>query len=804
MLALACLMGAAGAAPAPAVARAAPASGPAPAVARAAPASGPARAVPAIGPAPAQSDTAPQDPAALLSPDDASASAPVSSGDPLTRNGFDSPLCRDPNLEHQLGALAQANCGTARFVASGAPTGNYAFDVHIDTGALGFGNLASVEVQDLLLTPAWTAVVWIVHALVLALEWCYALDLFDGATLGSVTGALSGAQRAFTQPWMAAVLSVASVLALYRGVVRRRVADTLGEFVLMLAMMVVGLWVILDPAATVGSLSRWAQQSSLGTLGAISTGTPDHAAQSLAGGMGDLFATAIGDPWCYLEFGDVDWCRDPKRLDPHLHAVAEQIAAAGHAPAPSAALLRSARTNGDLFLALPANGPERNSINDPGSLLRALCGTSDATRCRGPTAEQAQFRTASGTWPRAGGLLLICIGAAGMIALLAFIALRLLGAAVGSLLYLLLAPAAVLAPALGDGGRRVFTGWGTRLLGAVLAKLMYSVFLGVVLLVLRILDGLGTLGWWTQWILVAVLWWTAFGHRHEVLRLATMGHRETGVRGMRVASTLMVTRELGRLARGARRLARAPDHDHLPDWKPPVEPSPPPPPDPAGDGQLVRTLVQHGRGTETLAKRAPAARARLETARPRLDRLRAEQRAARANGDGRRSASLGVRIDRVEREVAGDEALVRRSRLGKRAGGGPNAEWLDAQARLPSSRELAHGRPRRDYAALAGLAGLNRGDYQALDAQRRRAVRLTIDRELDQRWGAVQARAAAPFPRRTGAPRPSRPRPGPPTARPESPVLRRERQFAGWRAASRGTATRDRPRRPPPAPGLDE
>jgi hypothetical protein len=761
----------------------------------------PAQPVPAATAGPPSSDTAAGDPAALLAPDDASASAPVSSGDPLVRNGLDSPLCRDPALERQLGAAPQANCRTASFVASGAPTGNYAFDVHIDTGALGIGNMASVAVQDLLLTPLWTALVWIVHALVLALEWCYAIDLFDGATLGSVSSALRGAQRAFTQPWMAAVLSVASVLALYRGVVRRRVADTLGEVVLMLAMMAAGLWVILDPAATVGSLSRWAQQSSLGTVGAISTGTPDRAPQSLAGGMGDLFATAIGGPWCYLEFGDVGWCRDPARLDSHLRAVAEQIAASGSAPAPSPALLRSARTNGDLFLALPANGPQRNSINDPGSLLRALCGTSDATRCRGPTAEQAQFRTASGTWPRAGGLLLICVGAVGMIALLAFIALRLLGAAVGSLLYLLLAPAAVLAPALGEGGRRVFAGWGTRLLGAVLAKLLYSVFLGVVLLVLRILDGLGTLGWWTQWILVAVLWWTAFGHRHEVLRMATMGHRETGARGMRVASTLMITRELGRLARGARRLARAPDHDRLPPWNPPDAPPPPPPPDPGGDHQLVDVLKQHGRGSEALAKRAPAARARLETAQPRLDRLRAEQRAARAVGDGRRSALLGVRIDRVEGEVSADEALVRRSRLGRRAKGGPSAGWLDAQARLPSSREPARGRPRRDYGALAGLAGITPADYEALDEQRRRVTRRAIDRQLDERWGVIQARVAAPAPR-PGSPlgRGQRRRgPGPLQTKAESPVLRRERQFAGWRAAPRRPATPDGTRRSPRA-----
>src|SRR5207245_6380045 len=125
----------------------------------------------------------------------------------------------------------------------------------------------------------------------------------------------------------------------------------------------------------------------------------------------------------------------------------------------SAQLLRSASSNGALFLALPANGRERNSINDEASLLRTMCQSSEATRCRGPMAAQAEFRTDRGTWKRVGGLLLIFGGVLGMLLLLGFIALRLLGAAIFSLLYLLLAPAAVLAPALGEGGRMVFRRW---------------------------------------------------------------------------------------------------------------------------------------------------------------------------------------------------------------------------------------------------------------------------------------------------------------------------------------------------------
>ena len=100
-------------------------------------------------------------------------------------------------------------------------------------------------------------------------------------------------------------------------------------------------------------------------------------------------------------------------------------------------------------------GRQRNSINDSGSLFNVLCGGSEEP-CQGPTAEQAEFRTQDGTTWRVIGLVLIWVGVLGMLLLLGFIALHLLGAAIASLFLLLLAPAAVLAPALGDGGRAAF------------------------------------------------------------------------------------------------------------------------------------------------------------------------------------------------------------------------------------------------------------------------------------------------------------------------------------------------------------
>ncbi len=718
---------------------------------------------------------------------DASASSPESGGDPLTENGLGSVLCREPSVASSLSAAAQANCATSSFVAAAAPTGNYAFDVHIDTGALGLTeNLPQLCIQDFVLVPVWTALLWIVHALLVGVEWCYTLDLLNGATLGGVASALRAVQATLTQPAMAFALAVASILALYHGLVRRRVAQTLAEVLVMFVMMACGLWVVLDPLGTIGTLGHWADQTSLGLLAAVSAGEPQGGDGSLAAGTSELFAGTIAGPWCYLEFGNVDWCRDADRLDPQLRAAARVIEARDQgsstaAQRTSAELLARAQTNGDLFLALPANGPDRNSINDTGSLLRVLCGTSDATSCSGPTASEAEFRTQGGTLARAGGLLLVVIGAAGMIAVLAFVIARLLGAAVATLLYLLLAPAIVLAPAFGEGGRAAFRTWATRLLGALAAKLVYSLVLGILLLILRIVDGLGTIGWWTQWLLVTCLWWTAFQRRHQLLEYLHAPRAEVPagpsrrVRALRTGATLVYGRELWRHLhdRGGDRLPPEPGRPPQPRRPDPESPTPDgDPPDRSGGdrpprdgGGSPRTPQppraddgEHEAGSDaewgkerrpdgadvlpreahppaasgTSRGRAAGAQDKPTSRHDRLSRLEREQRLATSAGDTRRAWSLQHRARLVRAELESVDTAG--AGAGRRAGDAAlTASFLHEQMQLAGARGRRGGAPGRDYRSLAPLAGLAPAAYAQLSAGAQRSARLAIDRELEDR-----------------------------------------------------------------------
>jgi hypothetical protein len=716
-------------------------------------------------------------------------------------------MCED-RAGAELSTPSTRNCRTSGFEAAQAPTGNYAFDVHINTGFLG-ANSDTLE-QDYLIAPVWMALVWIVHALIVALEWCFTIDLLNSSAMSGVASSLRSAQAVFTQPWLVMALAIAAVLALYNGVIRRRVAETLGQALLMVAMMVGGLWVIANPTGTVGALGQLANQASLGTLGAVAGGTPAHPARTLGDSMRGLFNGVVAAPWCYMEFGDVEWCSNPARLDPRLHTAGLKIAASelgkvgckssaaslppslakelglpvcvapGSAQAKvlnqSAELLRGARTNGELFLALPANGPMRNSINESSSLFNVLCG-GNSEPCKGPTAAQAEFRTRSGTQARLGGLFLIVIGALGMVLLIGFIALHLLSAAIISLFYLLLAPAAVIAPALGDGGRAAFRGWVRRLLGAVTAKLLYSFMLGIVLLLERTLMRLPGFGWWTQWLLLSVLWWGAFRHRRDVLGLGTLHHGESssgehGIGGLRLASRLMAARELGRMGGMVRRK---------------LSPGPPSAEKRARiaaaargraketeDKQAGRSLEHDYREAQAHVGDAPALQARISGKQARLDRMQREHAGAQAKAQEakeagelaysdftlfqppperdraaakygaeeashkKRAAKLQDRMDRLQGEITTEQSSLTAARQtatggerAKRASGNvytreqseQRASFLAAQAALPAGRE-------RDYAGMAGLAGYGRREYEGLDAGFQRAARLEIDREL--------------------------------------------------------------------------
>jgi hypothetical protein len=711
------------------------------------------------------------------------------------------------------------------------PLSNYAVDVNIPSG-LGASideNLDAV-VQGLLVTPVWTALVWLVHVVVIALEWCYSLDLLAPATLARVSASLGAAKRVFTDPWLGLGLALAAVSFAWQGLVRRRVLDTLGRAALLALMVTGGLWIIANPIGTVGAVGNLADQAALATVAAAATGDPARPVASVDGAFAVVFDAAVGGPWCYLEFGDVAWCRDPAALDRRLRAVAnrfEQLyraAARCRGPAPglvqcapagsslqtqlaaTATSLEEAHTNGALFLALPAGTVGRTALTSPTStptLYQTLCGSSNATACTAPTALQAEFRTAAATWPRVGGLVLIVAGCLGMLLLFGFIAMRLLGAALATLLYLLLAPLAVLAPALGDAGRDTFRLWLTRLVGSLVAKLVYSVALGVVLMVVTLLGSLDQLGWWTQWLLVSVFWWIAFEHRHRLLSLVLHERGEPARRAPLATRTWLAGRTAGAgvgairasgravFRAGARAAEIVDRRRRFPSDAGGGSGTPPARELAAG---AVRAHMRAGALAELRAQvdrmasidRDAAPHARLDATRSarvpvalaaRAARLDSALIAARAGGDRRRVVSLEARRARVEAERTA-EAGERRSPvvpggIRRAFASRARARALDRATRAPAGAVL---RERVPAAPLAGLVGIRPADYLRATPAERRAARVAIERQLRRRRELLDQARPAPT-RLLRSVLAADPAPTGPSAAAESAAARRRRQF---------------------------
>jgi hypothetical protein len=335
-----------------------------------------------------------------------------------------------------------------------------------------------------------------------------------------------------------------------------------------------------------------------------------------------------------------------------------------------------------------------------------------------------------------------------MLLLLGFIALRLLGAAIFSLLLLLLAPAVALAPALGEGGRMLFRRWAVQLLGAVVSKLLFSFLLGAVLAVLAILAALETLGWWTQWLLMSAFWWGVYVRRHQLLdatgAVAPGEPRRTPRSLARRAKDALETPHAAlRGASGIRRKLTkpAPTVEQrrsrvLAGGERARELS---------DGQVRRSLEHELGEARQLVRAASKGQAQLPSLVDRRRRLRKAREEADAAGDRRRAASLRVRetavaertshqraaIDSARRVVA-DAASTRR-RSGSSRTSEPHAErarFLDAQAALPAGGLRDRTGTRRDYPKLAGLAGYGRAQYERLGPRARREARVQIDREL--------------------------------------------------------------------------
>jgi len=179
----------------------------------------------APAPAPAAAPTAAAAPAGGPGQGGGENSAPLGSDtNSLVSNGLGSPLCfhRD-----QLAPAEQDACARSGIVGSQYPIDRYGVDSNILTGTFGLnGNALSNALANLIVSPAWMILIYLLQVLIVGVEWAFSLNLLDPTTLGALGTRMDSAMHAFTYPWLPAVLAVAGAGFAYRALVHRAVEES--------------------------------------------------------------------------------------------------------------------------------------------------------------------------------------------------------------------------------------------------------------------------------------------------------------------------------------------------------------------------------------------------------------------------------------------------------------------------------------------------------------------------------------------------------------------------------------------------
>lgn len=414
--------------------------------------------------------------------------------DPFKSLGGDSPFCR-----RAMSGRGAQNCKRSGALSRPHPIGNYNYDIHINTGVSRIKSNLMMGIQ-VIVSFVWLAFLYIVAGVLLLLEWTFSLDPI-GAAMGDVKRSLGVLHRdVFGQPWFLFAVLVAGLWGIYNGLVRRRTIQTLGGLAITVALMCIALVLIANPKQTVGRASHEVNEASVSLLSSASTGTVNKDANGFGAAMSGVFDSIVLRPWCALEFGDVDFCfqRPPADVPYELKAAA-----------------RASPTVGDLWLRFPAGGEERNKIYEHWK--------QDGK----PTQPYVRMQKQGATGLRFVLVCVIAIGLLGACALLGWLGVRLLTAGVIALVLILFAPIMLIAAAFGESGRATFIAWGKRLIGALVAKLIYALMLAIVLLVAGFIAEMKSLGWIGVWLVQIAFWWGLFLKRDEIVGWLSVG----GLRG---------------------------------------------------------------------------------------------------------------------------------------------------------------------------------------------------------------------------------------------------------------------------------
>jgi hypothetical protein len=497
------------------------------------------------------------------------------------------------------------NVGPAPQLGSGGlfgryPLSHYALDQHFEavsaslTGGVDASGVPPM-IAYFLASILWLATSFLANLLITLFSFAFSLDLVNGSQATGGVGALAPVSQAihsiyanvFGGPWLVLAIAVVGVWAMWKALVQRRYSETAGALGLSLIYVVLALFFVAQPGATIGSASKWTNQMSESFLSISDHGNPSGGRQATDDAANQLFDLLVFKPWVVLDFGGLEHCAasgtgsgdaDPESApvrplssSPSRDAaLARRLASGTEVSADGKVCINNANKYAPHFLrfSLGADGQDDRSAE-----YDALNG-GDSSKLPNADTAKAGYRLGVADKPASDSMeeggqyqrlllaLLLFFGELGAILLLGSLSVGIILAQVLLLLLLAFAPVALVAAAIPGRGHAFFRGWLEKLAGYLLRKAAYSLILATLLAVAGALaSATAQLGWLMSFGLQSLFFWTVFLQRKtladSLIGIATgpgaPGREET----VRVLALYAGARVGGKALRPIRRGARS-------------------------------------------------------------------------------------------------------------------------------------------------------------------------------------------------------------------------------------------------------
>ncbi|MBS1882383.1 MAG: hypothetical protein JSS97_05440, partial [Actinobacteria bacterium] len=608
------------------------------------------------------------------------------------------------------------------------PLDNYGLDEQVQWGVSHLGNTFD-RITQWVIQGIWQLMLYVFNGIMVMLRWAFSLDLLQ-KSMSKLTDALQTMRENIDTPWGLAAVAAMALWGIWNGLVRNKSIDTLRGLTASLLCMAALLVVIGNPVETLGQFTSAANGASTEMLSSITGGSVSHPQQAVGSTEESLFDTVILRPWCALQFADIEYClSQPKGLN--------QSVADTWLQAPPDSEWRTSLWNITKSSSEEEARDESYGIDAPGKNTNL----GDMYHLAG-NPQKVALISGDSTFSRLGLLLLIVVGLVGAICLFCYLSVRLLMAALFVLILVMFAPAMFLVAALGDTGRATVFAWLKRVCGAVLTKVVFALFLAVIIAAGNLVAELN-LGFFPEWIVFIALWWGVLLKRKDLLALLSLDTRAAtpsgidfnGAGGGHSLAELFYARQLmGDARRGARRLAR---------------------------GATAAPRVVGRRGREAVGRGVEGRRLGESDAARRLARedLEGEGRAALKRRNAERhqteladSARVLGREKRLSTRLADLDSQIRQKRAGtasrQRNGARPEGRRLEGltetRAQVQQELHTLRSSPEYDRARSAGGSRpreVTDGDVQGWITQRRSELSRRPDAPENLRAAGIDPQA---------------------------------------------------------------